>query len=142
MRLFTANNKYVRSHDNHANDTHWLLIDALFFYDGILEKFLLTLNSFQTTQIFNLNSILETSNQSEFGNNFDVDFDYPDKLHDGHHDFSSAPTKRRNDYKETLELMGEKHQFSSGRKLIKTLNSKKNYTLHYEKLETACQFGI
>ena len=82
-----------------------------------MEKFPLPINSFETVQEYNLERILATTNNSEYGFILEVDLHYPDRLHDGHEDFPLAPTKEQIYYKclgerqqELLEVMGETRQ--------------------------------
>ena len=95
------------------------------------------LNSLHQIQTFNLNSILETSSQSQFEFILEVVVDYFDKLHDGKQDFPLVPTEKRMDYKglgerlKTLEQIQEKCQSSLGKKMIQSPANTKNYTLRY-----------
>ena len=66
-----------------------------------------------------------TTDASEEGYILEVDWHYPDKLHDRQQDFLLVPTKERINYKgigekqqELLEKMGETRPYSQGKKLI------------------------
>ena len=68
----------------------------------------------------------------------EVDFYYPDILHDAHQDFPLASTKEKIFYeslrkkqKEVLEMIEETKEYSQSTKLIQSLSDKKNYTVHY-----------
>ena len=101
-----------------------------------MEKFPLPINSFETVQDYNLERILATTNDSEFGFILEVDLHCPDRLHDGHEDFPLVPTKEQFYYKclgerqqELLEVMGETRQYSQGKSSFKHLRTKT--TTHY-----------
>ena len=134
-KFFKANNRYVAEHNYNNYNTYGVLLDANNLYGGIMEKFPLPINSFETVQEYNLERILATTNDSEYGFILEVDLHYPDRLHDGHEDFPLAPTKEQIYYKglgerqqELLEVMGETRQYSQGKKLIQTLADKQLHT--------------
>ena len=126
------------------------MIDANNLYDGIMEKLPLPLREFE---LFDknewtdenaqkiLNWILKTPDDDEVGYIVELDFSYPDSLHDLHSGFPLAPTKKAigecwlSDYQSNL--LAEMHVKKSPRvkKLIQTLFDKKNYTLHYQTLK-------
>ena len=137
-KFFKANNRYVTEHNYNNYNTYGVLLDANNLNGGILEKFLLPINSFETVQKYSLEKILATTNDSEYVFILEVDLHYPDRLHDVHEGFPLAPTKEQIYYKslgerqqELLEVMVETRQYSQGKKLIQTLADKNNYTLHY-----------
>ena len=137
-RFFKANNRYVPEHNYNEYDTYGVLLDANNLYGGVMEKFPLPLNSFEKLSEFDLNRVLNTPDDSEYGYILEVDLDYPDILHDAHQDFPLAPTKEKIFYKslaekqqEVLEMIGETKEYSQSTKLIQSLSDKKNYTVHY-----------
>ena len=147
-RFFKANNQYLDNCDYYDLDTYGVLLDANNLYGGIMEKFPLPLNNFQTVNT-NIEQILQTPNDSDHGFIVEVDLHYPDRLHDGHEDFPLAPTKERIHYKSLSEWqqkllgeMGEKRLYSQGKKLIQSLNDKKNYTVHYITLKLYVSLGM
>ena len=76
-----------------------MLLDANNLYGGIMEKFPLPLNEFETLQQINLEDILNTANDSEEGQSLEVDLHYGDKRPDGHQAFSLPPTMEESSYK-------------------------------------------
>ena len=64
-KFFKANNRYVAEHNYNNYNTYGVLLDANNLYGGIMEKFPLPINSFETVQEFNLERILATTNDSE-----------------------------------------------------------------------------
>ena len=92
-RLVSANNKFVKNYDPKQPNTFLIMIDANNLYGGIMETFPLPLNSFEFNDQVTIAEILNTSRESEIGYNLDVDFLYPDHLHDAHSDYPLAPTK-------------------------------------------------
>ena len=80
------------------------MIDANNLYGGIMEKFPLPLHDFEMFDKSEwtdeeaqeiLRRILNTPDDDEVGYIVEVDFSYPDSLHDLHSDFPLAPTKKR-----------------------------------------------
>ena len=65
-KFFKANNRYVAEHNY---TTYGVLLDANNLYGGIMEKFPLPINSFKAVQQYNLERILATTNDSEYGFN-------------------------------------------------------------------------
>ena len=74
-KFFKANNRYVAEHNY---NTYGVLLDANRLYGGIMEKFPLPINSLETVQGYNLERILATTNDSEYGFFLEVDLHYPD----------------------------------------------------------------
>ena len=92
-KLVSANNKFVKNYDSKQPNTFLFMIDANNLYGGIMEKFPLSLNSFEFNDQVTIAEILNTSRESEIGYILDVDLLYPDHLHDAHSDSPLAPTK-------------------------------------------------
>ena len=112
------------------------MIDAIISYGGFMEKFHFEFND-QVTVAENLN----TSRESKIGYILDVDFLYPDDLHDAHSDYPLAPTKKNLSKMWLSELqldMSKKRTFrikGTTPKLIQNFSSKKKYSVHYLTLQ-------
>ena len=148
-RYLKANNPYLQSFDPNKEETYGVLVDANNLYGGIMEKFPLPLNQFQTLTEFDIRSILNTPNDADFGYILEVDLHYPDILHDDHRDFPLAPTKEEIYYKDLsewqlamLEQVFDPDRRSPCKKLIQTLADKTNYTVHYITLKLYVQLGL
>ena len=74
---------YVTEQNYNDYSTYEVLLDANNLYGGIIEKFSLLLNEFETLQQINLEDILNIANDKE-GYIVEVDLHYPDKPHDSH----------------------------------------------------------
>ena len=101
--FFKANNRYVTDHNYNDYNTYGVLLDSNSLYGGIMEKFPLLLNEFETLQQINLEVILNTASDSQEGYILKVDLHYPDKLHDAHQDFPLSPLEEISD-----KALGEK----------------------------------
>ena len=149
-RFFKANNPYLESFDSTKEETYGVLMDANNLYGGIMEKFPLPLNDFQTILHFDLQQILATPNDSGVGYILEVDLHYPDNLHDNHRDFPLAPTKETIHYRDLsnwqlsiIERMtNNTDRQSPSKKLIQTLADKLNYTVHYITLKLYVHLGM
>ena len=142
-KFFKANNRYVAEHNY---NTYGVLLDANNLYGGIMEKFPLPISSFETAQEFNLERILATTNDSEYGFVLEVDLHYPVRLHDGHEDFPLAPTTEQIYYKglgerqqELLGVMGETRQNSQGKKAHSNARRQKQLHTTLPNPQTLCK---
>ena len=128
------------------------MIDAINLYGGIMEK----LNNFEYTdgnwdpeiQKAFIKSVLETPDDSDIGYVLEVDFSYPDELHDLRSDVPLAPTKQKvdacwlGDYQEELLNDMQMNAPPLSNKLIQTLFPKKNHNLHYQTLKLYVQLVL
>ena len=156
-RLCRANNKFLADYKPKTISSFIIRIDANNLYGGIVEKFPLPLREFE---LFDknewtdknaqeiLNRILNTPDDDEVGYIVEVDFSYPDSLHDLHSDFPLAPTKEAidecwlNDYQCDLLANMQVKKPPQVKKLIQTLFDKQNYTLHYQTLKLYVELGL
>ena len=77
----------------------------------------------------------------------EVDFEYPQALHDLHNDYPLAPEKikvSKDMLSSYCESIREKYNISIGQvhKLIPTLNNKEKYVLHYRNLQLYIDLGL
>ena len=93
---------------------------------------------------FDVNSISEKSPK---GYNFEVDLEYPDELHVLHNDYPLAPEKFAISYdmlSDYCKEIADKHEIKVGgvEKLIRNLDNKSNYVLHYRNLQLYLSLGM
>ena len=78
----------------------------------------------------------------------EVDFEYPDELHDKHNDFPLAPEsmipKQWSEYMCSVGSLdrNDDPKYSKVPKLIPNLNNKKNYVIHHQALKTYLKKGL
>ena len=93
---------------------------------------------------FNVNSI---SKNSSIGYIYEVDLEYPEKLHKLHNDYTLAPAKPAifhymlSDY---CKKIADKYGIKVGdvKKLIPNLGDKTNYIVHYRKFQLYLSLGV
>ena len=93
---------------------------------------------------FNVNSI---SKNSSIGYIYEVDLEYPEKLHKLHNDYTLAPAKPAifhymlSDY---CKKIADKYGIKVGnvKQLIPNLGDKTNYVVHYRKLKLYLSLGV
>ena len=156
-RLCRANNKFLPDYKPKNISSFIIMIDANNLYVGIMEKFPLPLREFELFDKSEwtdenaqeiLNRILNTPDDDEVGYIVEVDFSYPDSLHDLHSDFPLAPTKEAigecwlSDYQSDLLADMQVKKPPQVKKLIQTLFDKQNYTLHYQTLKLYVELGL
>ena len=112
------------------------MIDANNLYGGNMEKFPLSLYSFEFNDQVTIAEILNTSRESEIGYILDFDLLYPDHLHDAHSDYPLAPTKEvvskmwlSELQLDMLKKMNLSDKVGTTPMLIQNFFPKKNYTI-------------
>lgn len=89
----------------------------------------LPISNFEWKENFSLDEILTTCDDNEYGYFLEVDLNYPHTLHNTHNDYPMCAEK--------MCINGCKQE-----KLILSLNSKKNYVLHYRTLKFVLKHGL
>ena len=156
-RLCRANNKFFSDYKPTNISSFIIMIDANNLYGGIMEKFCLPLHDFEMFDKSEwtdeeaqeiLRRILNTPDDDEVGYIVEVDFSYPDSLHELHSDFPLARTKDAIDecwlseYQSSLLADMQIKKPPQVKKLIQTLFDKQNYTLHYQTLKLYVELGL
>ena len=156
-RLCRANNKFLPDYKPKGISSFIVMIDANNLYGGIMEKFSLPLGDFELFDKSEwtdndaqetLQRMLKTPDDDDTGFIVEVDFSYPDHLHDLHSDFPLAPTKEAIDeswlsqYQSDLLDEMQIKKPPKVKKLIQTLFDKNNYTLHYQTLKLYVELGL
>lgn len=97
----------------------------------------------ETRLFFDIDTILNLSDDSETGYIFEVDLHYPKEIHDLHNDFPFCAEKRLLS-NEATDIIAARGQSKGNKieKLLLTLYDKKNYVLHYRMLKLALRHGL
>ena len=145
-RLETMNNKYLEGFDETKAGTYGFFVDANNLYGGIMQKFPLPSSEFEIVDV-DLSTILKTANDSEISFVLLVDLDYPDALHNMHKDTPMAPTEEKIDHNMLSEYQMDLLDQACNRrvtrpKLVQTLFTKKNHTVHYITLKLYVDLGL
>ena len=147
-RYGKANNKYMKNYDPNEPSKYIMYLDANNLYGWAMSQSLPTGNFKWLTpkQIENIN-LGKYTDDSKKGLILEVDFEYPQELHDLHNDYPLGPEKVKvtqdmlSDY---CKKIADKFNISSGlvHKLIPTLNDKEKYVLHYRNLQLYLSLGL
>ena len=147
-RYGKANNKYMKNYDEKAPSKYIMYLDANNLYGWAMSQYLPTGNfkwlSQKQIEKTNLGKYTENSKK---GLILEVDLEYPQELHDLHNDYPLGPEKVKvakdllSDY---CKKIADKFNISSGlvHKLIRTLNDKEKYILHYRNLQSYLSLGL
>ncbi len=146
-RFWKANNKFLPEYDPTQTSTFILNIDANNLYGGIMEHYRLPLNDFQLVDK-EINDILLTDDDDEYGFIVEVDLEIPEELHEYLSDFPPAPTKEVIDVgqlgefqQNVLERLNVK-TVGGTKKLVQTLSNKERYVVHYSTLKLYVRLGL
>ena len=147
-RLFTANNRYLKTFDEFLPSSFGLMVDANNLYGGVMQQNPLPQNSFELDEDIILDSILSTSEDSIVRYIVELDLDYPEELRNSHSDFWLAPTREASklewlgEYQEELREKLGMRLVSKTKKFSQTLFNKEHYTLHYITVELYVSLGL
>ena len=147
-RYGKANNKYMKNYDEKAPSKYIMYLDANNLYGWAMSQYLPTdgFKWLSPKQIEKIN-LGKYTDDSKKGLILEVDFEYPQELHDLHNDYPLGPEKVKvaqdmlSDY---CKKIADKFNISSGlvHKLIPTLNDKEKYVLHYRNLQLYLSLGL
>ena len=147
-RYGKANNKYMKNYDEKAPSKYIMYLDANNLYGWAMSQYFPTdgFKWLSPKQIENIN-LGKYTDDSKKGLILEVDFEYPQELHDSHNDYPLGPEKVKvaqgmlSDY---CKKIADKFNISSGlvHKLIPTLNDKEKYVLHYRNLQLYLSLGL
>ena len=147
-RYGKANNKYMKEYNEKAPSKYIMYLDANNLYGWAMSQYLPTGGFRWMTQKqidkINLAKYKEDNNKGFIA---EVDFEYPEELHDLHNDYPLAAEKVKvtedmlSDY---CKQIAEKYGISTGLvyKLIPTLGKKEKYVLHYRNLQLYIDLGL
>lgn len=129
-RYAKANNKYTENFNPTADSKFLIYLDANNLYGWSMMEYL-PLNEFTWCEKeFTAEEILSIADDSEIGYMFEVDLEYPEHLHDTHQDYPFCA-----EHKLVPNTKNDK-------KLLLTLDDKKEYVLHYRMLKCALRHGL
>ena len=157
-RRAEANNKYMKNYDSHKDSSYIMYLDAYNLYGWAMSqllpyrnfKWLRACSPYDPAHPFasvGLGRGTLPIKRKGIGHIYEVDLEYPEKLHNLHNDYPCAAEK----IKVTNEMLSDyckeiknKFNISSGNvnKLIPTLSDKKNYVLHEENLKLYLSLGL
>lgn len=148
-RYMTANNKYMETYNENEESSYIIYVDCNNLYGYSMMQHL-PIDGFQwVDQEFNVEQILNISDNSEIGYIFEVDLDYPKHLHNMHNDYPFCAENMHiprisKTHTFSVDSDREKTIYSSPniKKLLLTLDSKKNYVIHYRMLKLAINHGL
>ena len=135
IRHITANNPLLLSFSFSVTPTFGAFIDVTSLYAGTMQQ-LMPSGDYKWNTSITLQEVLDTPTDSPLVYFVEVDFLYPNSLHDAHNGLPLAPDKKINqqswlsDYAESFGVKPSKTA-----KLIETLLDKKNYVCHYGNLK-------
>ena len=140
-RLMKANNHHLPDYNKNQPSTYGLFLDVVNLYGGtMMEK--MRFGSFKWVEK-SIQSILNTSDDSDEGYFVMLDLNYPKDLHDLHNDFPLAAEK----FKITEEYLSDyqkkfHHLETKTEKLMETLFDKFNYVCQYSVLKFYVKQGL
>lgn len=130
-RYIEANNKHMENFNPTKESNYLFYIDANNLYGwSMMEK--LPINGFEwcDAEHFDIQQIMNLSDSSDVGYLFEVDLMIPEHLHDKFSDYPFCPENQNVPYSK------------NSKKLLLTLEDKKNYVIHYRMLKLALQQGL
>ena len=142
-----ANNKYVQKYNNKKPSKCIKHLDENNLYGWEMSQYLpygvfKWLNKKEIDN-FEVNAIGENTFD---GYILEVDFDYPDELHELHNDYTLAPEKLKINHMSSncCSKIANDHgiKFGNVNKLIPNLGNKSKYVLHYRNLKLHLSLGI
>ena len=128
-RYTKANNKYMKNYDENKESSYVQYLDTNNLYGWAMSQ-KLPVNNFNWVK--NKSKIDEKfiknyDEDSDKGYIFEVDVEYPRRLHDLHSDLSFLP---------------ERMKIDKCKKLVCNLHNKKNYFVHIKSLKQALHYGL
>jgi len=145
-----ANNKYMKTFNPEEETKYLMYLDMNNLYGGAMCQSL-PVSNFKWENDLDINSILQTPDDSDVGYTLEVDLEYPQELHDLHNDYPLCPeniTIKNSDMSKYCKALknklavNEKITEDQTPKLIANLKDKKNYTLNYRYLKLAVRLGL
>lgn len=120
----------IMNYDSNEKSNYLMYFDVNNLYGWAMTQYLPHSN-FEWIAVENINKILETPDDSQYGYLIEADIEYPTELHDLHNDYPMCP-----------EHMCPPTPDSKHKKLLLNLNDKTNYVLHYRMLKLILSHGL
>lgn len=127
-RYSKANNKYMLNFDTNLETKYLMYYDVNNLYGAAMSDYL-PIGGFEWVKDCENFEVFNISDDSPKGYILEVDLDYPENLHDKHFDLPYLP----------------EHKIPPGSKekrLLTTLENKKNYIIHYKNLKQCLTAGL
>jgi hypothetical protein len=146
-RYAEANNKYMKNYDQSKDSSYLLYLDANNLYGYAMKGYLPTGgHTWEKPAEWYPERILQIQPDAPRGAIFEVDIDYPERLHDAHSDYPFLVEKRAvrwDELSDTQHGMITENEFvADSEKLIPNLSDKKKYVVHYRTLQQALKNGL
>ena len=130
-RYAKANNRYMESNfDPNLPESYIIYFDINNQYGAAMSEFL-PYRNFEWLEDFSMIDFLNIPDNSSVGFILEVDFEYPEQLHDSHKDLPLCP--------EHFIAPNSKCKIS---KLMTTLLPKNNYIVHYRNFKLYSSLGV
>lgn len=127
-RYSKANNKYMQCFDKNLETKFLIYFDVNNLYGAAMSEYL-PIGKFAWVENCENFEVLNISDDNRKGYILEVDLDYPENLHDPHFDLPYLPN----------------HQKPPGckeKRLMTSLENKKNYVIHYKNLKQCLRAGL
>jgi len=144
-RYAKANNKYMKDFNPLLLIKYIMYLDANNLYGWAMSQLLPTGNfKWENPNDFNQERILKLNDAGKRGYYFEVDLEYPKKLHDLHNDYPMAPENIQGEYSPKMKKLLSKHdvKVDKSKKLIPNLKNKTKYGVHYRLLKFYLSHGL
>ena len=128
-RYAKENNKYIKNYDKNKESSYIQYSDANNLYGWTMSQ-KLPVDGFKWKKSmlnFNEDFVKNYNKNSDKGNIFEVDVEYPKNVQDSHSDLTFSP---------------ERMKINKCSKLLCTLHDKSNYILHIRSLKQALNHGL
>ena len=141
-----ANNRYLNDYDAKKPSTFISYLDMNNLYGWAMSEYLPN-GRFKWLKNIDKFDIMSISEKSPTGYFLEVDLEYPDELHELHHDFPLAPEKiaaSSDMLSEYCKKIADEYEIKVGdvKKLISNLGNKTNYVVHYRNLQLYLSLGM
>lgn len=130
QRYCKANNKYLTNYENNKESNYLMYFDVNNLYGWAMTQYLPHSN-FEWIAIDNIEKVIATTDDSQYGYLIEADIEYPTELHNLHNDYPMCP-----------EHMCPPTPDSRHEKLLLNLFDKKNYVMHYRTLKLILLQGL
>lgn len=144
-RYAKANNKYMESYKSEEKSSYITYLDANNLYGYAMSQSLPKGDyKWNEDTEWTVERIMNLQNDDLKGYIFQVDLTYPIELHNLHNDYPLAPESRHGQLSPFMaQIKAEANVMdASVKKLVPTLNDKKNYVLHYRNLQQCLSLGM
>ena len=141
-RYAKANNKYMSDYNEDLPDSYILYLDANNLYGFAMSEYLPKSNFKWNHDKWDVNKIMNISDNNEIGYTFEVDLHYPKKLHDLHNQYPLAPENASIKKEWLSEWQQQDYKESNIKKLITTFYDKTSYVINYKLLKLYIQLGL